>query len=517
MALSNESSFLLAPDPGDLPLLFEGVRLLGRFPHVQDALDPLLQLLVESGRLSGGVLALAEGVEGPVRIAANKHGGTGDQSSLAVGGRVHMGEGPLGRVLERSEALSGADDEGPWIAVPVTVKGALVAIFMARPGRSEPGSKDIRSLVEALGVLLGEAIQLRRSIHGAEGREELTGSESQARPHHFQAMPVLEEGFGDDELPGLIGRSAAIREVRHLIARVGPTEATVLITGESGTGKERAARALHEASGRKKGPFIAVNCAALPESLIESELFGHERGAFTGADSLRKGRFELASGGTLFLDEIGELGSAVQAKLLRVLQERSFERVGGGSTIKADVRVLAATNRDLEKEVAEGLFREDLFWRLNVFPIRMPPLRERGGDIVLLADHFALGIGLRLGKPVLRISTPAIDLFMSYHWPGNVRELENAIERAVVLSSDGVIHAWQLPPSLQSAASTGTAPLSTLDATLARMERELIVEALKMSKGKAVVAAQSLGITERRFGLALRKYAIDWHRFRTKM
>ncbi|MEI6388036.1 MAG: sigma 54-interacting transcriptional regulator, partial [Spirochaetota bacterium] len=212
-----------------------------------------------------------------------------------------------------------------------------------------------------------------------------------------------------------------------------------------------------------------------------------------------------------------ELGSAVQAKLLRVLQERSFERVGGGSTIKADVRVLAATNRDLEKEVAEGLFREDLFWRLNVFPIRMPPLRERGGDIVLLADHFALGIGQRLGKPVLRISTPAIDLFMSYHWPGNVRELENAIERAVVLSNDGVIHAWQLPPSLQSAASTGTGPLSTLDATLARMERELIVEALKMSKGKAVAAAQFLGITERRFGLALRKYAIDWHRFRTKM
>ncbi|MEI6388317.1 MAG: sigma 54-interacting transcriptional regulator, partial [Spirochaetota bacterium] len=313
MALSSESSFLLAPDPGDLPLLFEGVRLLGRFPLVQDALDPLLQLLVESGRMAGGVLALAEGVEGPVRIVANKHGGAGDRSSLAVGGRVHMGEGLLGRVLERGEALSGTDDTGPYIAVPVTVKGALVAIFMARPNKAMLDPKDIRSLLEALGVLLGEAIHLRRSIHGPEGRDELTGSESQARPHRFQAMPVLEEGFGDDELPGLIGRSAAIREVRHLIARVGPTEATVLITGESGTGKERAARALHEASGRKKGPFIAVNCAALPESLIESELFGHERGAFTGADSLRKGRFELASGGTLFLDEIGELGSAVQA------------------------------------------------------------------------------------------------------------------------------------------------------------------------------------------------------------
>src|SRR5208282_2516865 len=211
------------------------------------------------------------------------------------------------------------------------------------------------------------------------------------------------------------------------------------------------ARALHERSGRAKSAFIAVNCAALPESVIESELFGHERGSFTGAQEQRRGRFELADGGTLFLDEVGELSQAVQAKLLRVLQEGEFQRVGGSVTLKVDVRVIAATNRDLEKEVAESRFRADLFWRLNVFPLRVPPLRERRSDIVLLADYFAEKHGRRSGKPILRISSPAIDLLMTYHWPGNVRELENCIERAVILSTDAVIHAYHLPPSLQSA------------------------------------------------------------------
>jgi Nif-specific regulatory protein len=284
--------------------------------------------------------------------------------------------------------------------------------------------------------------------------------------------------------------------------------------GESGTGKELAARAIHGLSMRAGGPFVAVNCAALPETLIESELFGHERGAFTGAHERRVGRFELARGGTLFFDEIGELGPLLQAKLLRVLQERSFERVGGGAPVKADIRLVAATNRDLEKEVAAGRFRADLWYRLNVVAIRLPPLRERGADVVLLADRFAQSQSGR-GRPVLRISTPALDLLTSYHWPGNVRELENAIERAAVLSSDGVIHAYHLPPSLQSAGSTGTGPVTTLDAALARLERELLIEALKMKKGNAAAAARELGLTERRMGLALHKYGVDWRRFRT--
>lgn len=317
-------------------------------------------------------------------------------------------------------------------------------------------------------------------------------------------------------LSRLVGVSQAMEQVRAFIAQVAPSHGTVLITGESGTGKEIAARAIHGLSGRADGPFVAVNCAALPESLIESELFGHERGAFTGALNRRLGRFELAAGGTILLDEVAELPLALQAKLLRVLQEKAFERVGGSATIGTDARVIAATNRDLEREVVEGRFRPDLYWRLNVLPLRMPPLRERGGDVVILADHFVVKHATSSGRPVCRISTPALDLLTSYHWPGNVRELENAIERAVLLSTDGAIHSYHLPPSLQSAASTGTGPASTLDAALARLEMELLVEALKMEAGNAAAAARRLGITERRMGLALRRYGIDWRRFRPR-
>jgi Nif-specific regulatory protein len=305
-------------------------------------------------------------------------------------------------------------------------------------------------------------------------------------------------------------------EAYSLVEKVAPTESTVLVTGESGTGKELVARAIHDKSRRSSGPFVAVNCAALPESVVESELFGHEKGSFTGAHVQRKGRFELASGGTLFLDEIGELSLSVQAKLLRILQERSFERVGGSQTINADVRIVVATNRDLEKEVSEGRFREDLYFRFNVFPIHMPPLRERGSDILLLADHFADKLGKKAGKPIVRISSPALDLLMIYHWPGNVRELENCFERAVIMSSDGVIHAYNLPPSLQSAESTGTGPSTTLDGALARLEKELVLEALKMERGNAAAAARRLAVTERRIGLSLRRFGIDWRRFRTK-
>jgi Nif-specific regulatory protein len=261
-----------------------------------------------------------------------------------------------------------------------------------------------------------------------------------------------------------------------------------------------------------------VNCAALPESIIESELFGHEKGAFTGAVNQRKGRFELAHGGSIFLDEIGELSPQVQVKLLRVLQEREIERIGGSSTVKVDVRVIAATNRNLEDELRAGRFREDLYYRLNVFPIRVPPLRERKSDIVLLADHFTEKYAERNGKLIRRISSPALDLLTSYHWPGNVRELENCIERAVILSTDKVIHSYHLPPSLQSAQSTNTEPTTTLDAALSRLEKELIVEALKIADGNMAAAARRLGITERQMGLRVHHYGINWKLYRaTKM
>jgi len=507
-----ESSGLLSPPPETLTLLLEASRLLGRYPDLSEAFEPLIGCLESGSDLHDGAVAIVvDGRDQRVLVASDL--------PFAVGGRrVSMGEGPLGLALEAGHLVEGRDGRGSWLAVPIAT-GTSVDCILAFRVRAE-AVVSAKALIEAVGILVAEALMLRKGI--AARKDALSGA-----PHHRgddgefldaegSGIATTEGSALASDAHGLFGRSAAMAEVRSLIAQVGPTDATVLVTGESGTGKELAARALHESSVRAAGPFVAVNCAALPESLIESELFGHERGAFTGADVRRKGRFEMAAGGTLFFDEIGQLGLGVQAKLLRVIQERRFERVGGGESLRADVRLVAATNRELEREVAEGRFREDLFWRLNVFPLRMPPLRERGGDIVLIADHFAETIGARIGKPILRISTPALDLLTSYHWPGNVRELENAIERGVVLSSDGVIHAWHLPPSLQSAASTGTAPTSTLDSTLARIERELIVEALKISDGVAVKAAQSLGITERRFGLAMRKYNIGWKRFRTK-
>ncbi|GHV39658.1 hypothetical protein AGMMS49546_12080 [Spirochaetia bacterium] len=272
---------------------------------------------------------------------------------------------------------------------------------------------------------------------------------------------------------------------------------------------------LHRLSKRAAASLIKINCAALPESIIESELFGHEKGAFTGATNQRKGRFELAHKGTLFLDEIGELSPQIQVKLLRVLQERELERVGGTSTIKVDVRLIAATNRNLENEVKAGRFREDLYYRLNVFPLQIPPLRERKSDIVLLADHFTGKYAEKNGKHIKRISTPAIDLLTSYSWPGNVRELENCIERAAILSADQVIHAYNLPPSLQSAASTNTEPNTTLEAALSRLEKEMIVEALKMADGNMAAAARRLGISERQIGLRVHHYGINWRLYRT--
>jgi Nif-specific regulatory protein len=298
------------------------------------------------------------------------------------------------------------------------------------------------------------------------------------------------------------------------IAQVAGASTTVLIRGESGTGKELIAHAIHYHSPRAGLPFIKVSCAALPETLIESELFGYERGAFTGAHARKKGRFELAAGGTLFLDEIGELSLPTQVKLLRVLQQREFERLGGTETLRAQFRVVAATNKHLEQAVAAGTFREDLYYRLNVFAIGVPPLRERKPDILLLADHFVEKYAREHGKSIRRIATPCIDMLMSYHWPGNVRELENAIERAVVVCDDRVLHAHHLPPTLQTAEASGTGFRRSLSASIAALERDLISDALKSARGNRARAARLLDATERIIGYKIRKLGIDAGRFR---
>ncbi len=325
----------------------------------------------------------------------------------------------------------------------------------------------------------------------------------------------LQEEIAHDFRPqNLIGTANSMRSVYYHIEQVAQSVTTVLIRGESGTGKELVAKALHEKSDRKNKPFVKFNCAALPDSIIESELFGHEKGAFTGALAMRKGRFELASGGTIFLDEIGDVSPATQVKLLRVLQEKEFERVGSQETMRVDVRVLAATSRNLEEMMGRGTFREDLYYRLNVFPIYMPPLRERKCDILLLVDHFIEKYAKRQGVKPARISSAAIDLLVSYHWPGNVRELENSIERAVLLAKGQSIKAHHLPPTLQMKSPKESREMSTLEDSIEALERELIVDALKDTGSNMAEAARRLGLTERKMGLRVKKYEIDLTRYK---
>ena len=298
-------------------------------------------------------------------------------------------------------------------------------------------------------------------------------------------------GFGQ-----LIGASPALEKVVKQARSVADTTATVLLTGENGTGKEVLARAIHEESNRSSAPFIGVSCAALPETLIESELFGHEKGAFTGALQSRLGRFELANGGTLFLDEIGDLNQTVQVKLLRVLQERNFERIGGNKTVHVDIRLIAASNRDLEQDVETGRFRQDLFYRLNVVPLTLPPLRARFEDIPLLAAHFAEKAADKHGRKRPQLEPALIDAFQDYEWPGNVRELENLIERLVVLSCEPRLTTEYLPERmLRSSKRPSTAGEDTFEGAVDSLKRRLIERALQAEHGNKVMAAKRLGIS----------------------
>ena len=313
----------------------------------------------------------------------------------------------------------------------------------------------------------------------------------------------------------ILGKSAAMQSLFQLIETIAPTTSTVLLSGESGTGKELVARAIHFNSPRKDRPFVAVNCGALPETLLESELFGHMKGSFTGADSNRKGLVEIADKGTIFLDEIGEMSPMMQVKLLRVLQERKFRRVGGSEEIDADIRVIAATNRDLTQMVEEGKFREDLFYRINVIPVHLPPLREREGDITLLAEHFVARFSQAMGKSVRAIADDARDLLEAHPWPGNIRELENAMERAVALERSDVIETRSLPAAVmpggarRAGQAQGLPQLPQgfdLEQHVQEIEREYIAEALRRADGVKMKAADLLGMSFRSFRYYMKKY-----------
>ena len=393
--------------------------------------------------------------------------------------------------------------ESSLISVPVCLGKLNLGVFSAEFVYREDFDFDFHTTFLALvASLIAQTLRIERSIAGE--RQKLVEENTHLRQE-------LKEKY---EFSHIIGNSSPMRQVYDLVTQVARSNTTVLLRGESGTGKELIANAIHYNSLRSKKPFVKVNCAALPETLIESELFGYEKGAFTGADKRRKGRFEAADGGTLFLDEIGDLPAQTQIKILRVIQEREFERLGGNETVKVNVRLITATNKNLEKAIADGVFREDLFYRLNVFTIFLPPLRERKSDILLLAEHFLEKYELEHGKRIRRISTPAIDMLTSYHFPGNVRELENAVERAVLVCDANVIHGHHLPPTLQTAEISGTMTQMSLASAVEAFERDLIADTLKSTVGNVAKAAKMLDTTERILGYKIKKYAVNPRRFK---
>jgi len=397
----------------------------------------------------------------------------------------------------------GTTSETTFICVPIPgQRRAVGAMNVDLPFLKERDYDRDLQLFRVVATMFGQALRVKQLVEAERQR---------LLEENIHLKEELKERY---DFSHIIGTSSPMRQVFEQISRVASTNTTVLIRGESGTGKELIAHAIHYNSERAKKPFLRVSCAALPDPLIESELFGYEKGAFTGATGRKKGRFELAQRGTLFLDEIGDINLSTQVKLLRVLQEREFERLGGTETIKVDVRLIAATNADLEKAIAAKTFRDDLHYRLNVFTIFVPPLRERKTDILLLADSFLGKYATEHGKAIRRISTPAIDMLMAYHWPGNVRELENTIERAVLVCDGSVVHAHHLPPTLQTAEASGTLSEVSLAEAVGAYERDLVQDALKTTRGNRVQAAKVLNSTERIISYKVRKYGIDCRRFR---
>lgn len=508
------------PELNELLLLFEISQILDRSMDLRDVLGPVLKAMAEHMGMMRGTISLLNRETEEITIEA----AYGLSLSQQDRGKYKLGEGVTGKVVQTGQpaAVPRISDEPlfldktgarkglpksniSFLCVPIKTGTETIGALSADRLFDENTScrEDVR-LLSIIASMIAQAVRLRRSA--MEERQQLLA----------ENVRLQEELQNRYRPANIIGSSKQMQAVYDLIAQVSRSDATVLIRGETGTGKELVAQAIHYNSHRASKPFVRVNCAALPETIVESELFGHERGAFTGAVARRKGRFEMADGGTIFLDEVGDLSAATQIRLLRVLQEREFERVGASDSIRVDVRVITATNRDLEQLVADGTFRQDLYYRLNVFPIHMPPLRERKTDILLLADYFVEKYSKASHKDVRRISTPAIDMMMAYHWPGNVRELENIVERAVLLSTDGVIHGHHLPPTLQTAEASGTVPTGNLQATLDAVEREMIIEALKTSRGNMAKAARALGITERLMGLRVSKHGIDPKRFRMR-
>ncbi|TRW89629.1 sigma 54-interacting transcriptional regulator [Candidatus Methylobacter oryzae] len=502
-----------------LPLLFEMSQIVTESGNLTNTLQILIRLMRRHMKVIRGMVTLYDMEYGKIFV----HESFGLTDEEAAKGVYFLGEGITGKVVESGQPIivpriseepeflnrtgsrnDVADLKLSFLCVPIMRGRKVMGTISAE--RIYDNQSLLKLDVEILSILAATTayaveLYLLENVRKVE-------LEAENRRLHS----ALRKKFKPDNI---IGNSKPMQEVFNLIEKVSRSRTTVLILGESGVGKERVAHAIHYNSPNSTESFVIFNCAALPESIIESELFGHEKGAFTGATAMRKGRFEEADGGTIFLDEVGELSLPMQAKLLRVLQEKTFERVGGNMPIKVNLRIIAATNRDLPDMVAKGEFREDLYYRLNVFPITIPPLRERGNDIIELADFIVAKFADEMGIAIHRISTPAINMLLCYHWPGNVRELENVIARAMVLAEDGVIHGYHLPPSLQPpVVSEVSGGEGSLEARLNAIEYEMIVEALKLHHGNTTEAAAQLGLTRRILGLRMAKYALNHKNYR---
>jgi len=502
----------------EVTMLYEITKALNAHLILKKSLYKVLDILSNSMNMVRGTITILNPMRNEIRIEV-AHGLTRNAMERV---KYRLGEGITGRVIETGEAVSipkiseeplfldrtgsrkkkkGGDQS--FICVPVKKgKQVIGALSVDRPFDEFYSLKSGEELLSVIATMIASHVIKLETIQMDKER---------LREENRRLQNVLKDKYS---IRNIIGNSNKMREVFQMISQVSKSNATVLIRGESGTGKELVANSLHYNSLREKNPFIKVNCAALPATLIESELFGHEKGAFTGAIKQKIGKFELAHKGTIFLDEIGSIGLDIQANLLRILQEREFERVGGHRTLSADVRIIAATNKNLERAVEEETFRGDLYYRLNVFPIYMPPLRARKTDILLLADYFLEKYAKENHKDIKRFSTPAIDMLMGYHWPGNVRELENCIERGVLLCEEGVIHSYHLPPTLQTGKESDTVPSLSLEDAVASLEKEMIIDALKNTGGKVTAATQILQTTVRKFAYKAQKYGVDYRQYR---
>ncbi|MGD8975185.1 MAG: sigma 54-interacting transcriptional regulator [Desulfobacterales bacterium] len=512
------SNMKATPTIEEVTLLYEITSALNEHLDLKKSLYKVLDILSNSMNMVRGTITILN----PMRNEINIEVAHGLSRTAMERVKYKLGEGITGRVIETGKAVAipkiseeplfldrtgsrkkRKDLDHSFICVPVQKgKQVIGALSVDRPYDQSYSLKSGEKLLSVIATMIASHVIKLETIRMDKER---------LREENRRLQSVLKDKYS---ISNIIGNSNKMREVFQMVSQVSKSNATVLIRGESGTGKELVANSIHYNSLRAKSPFVKVNCAALPATLIESELFGHEKGAFTGAIKQKIGKFELANKGTIFLDEIGSIGLDAQANLLRILQEKEFERVGGQRTLKTDVRIIAATNKNLEEAVEDETFRGDLYYRLNVFPIYMPPLRERKTDILLLADYFLEKYAQENHKDIKRFSTPAIDMLMEYHWPGNVRELENCIERSVLLCEEGVIHSYHLPPTLQTGKESDTVPTLSLEDAVANLEREMIIDALKNTRGNVTTAAEILQTTVRKFAYKAKRYAVNYKNYR---